>query len=320
MNRHHQATFNPRTLKPTASDGSGRTFAYCTLENGFGMIQLINLNSERPGVTARFKRIVRAGTKPVIPARRDPQTGALVAKLANGGSEAMLALKANQAAPQAWRHADGTPATGFECAINYPQRLSAVEAKLFDLVFRLDNLPQPTDMPVFEFAGAIRSAAGGKVEFRDRADEALLPVQVVWPLSANSASARVGIPLAEWHTIRSFEPFSRGFTKTRIGDDPPWEIDVHAAGVATQGAQVTVIFGWEYPNWNLRVVARRSRGADVLGVTDATVNSGPTTTKTYVFPGRTLDEVQNFQVQAQPLEWVDLGNLNLVYMLETARP
>ncbi len=320
VDRHHQGVFRPRTLKPTENDGSGRTFAYRTRENGFGILQLLKLDAQRGELHVRFKQILRAGAKPAVQARRDFSSGAVTTKLGNGGSVTLVALKPSHEPSRAWRRPDGSLLAGFECSIQHSNRLSAVEARLFDVLFRLQNLPRPVDMPVFEFAGAIRSAAGGKVVSGDMANDGLLPVQVVWPLSAKSASARLGIPLAEWHTIRSLESFTRSFSKTRIGDDPPWDIEMHTAGVGTKGAQVTVVFGRPYPDWNLRVMASLPGGTLVPGIADTTLKNGPATTTTFVFPGLTLDQVRNFQVQAQPLQWVDLGSLSLTAAIETAKP
>lgn len=317
IQRLHEGRFHPRVLQPYPEGQLPSTFGFRTRERGTGILQLLAFNPERPGATVRFKRILRAGEKLSVEAKPDQETGALVAKLTNGGSVALVAIKPAQGASDAWRRADGTPATNINCTVNYPQRLSAVEAQLFDLLFRLDRLPEPTMTPVFEFAGAIRSAIGDKEIIRGGADDSLLPVQVVWPNSKRSASARVGIPRTGWHTIRSFEPISRSFTKTRIGDDPKWEIEMHAAGAGTKGAQITVVFATNYPAWNLRVLASRSRQPDVIGVLDAAVTNGPAATRTYVFPGLMLNDVQNFQVQAQPLEWVEFAHLNLATLNST---
>lgn len=189
--------------------------------------------------------------------------------------------------------------------------MSAGAAQRFDLLFRVQDVPVPAETPVFEFSRALRSAAGGRASIRGAGDASLLPVQVVWPEGEKSATARVGIPRAGWHTIRSFEPVSRSFTKTRLGEDPNWEIEMHAAGDGTLGAQVTVVFGRADPDWNLRVVAVRSRAPEVPGFAYARSGSGAATTTTYVFPTLQLTEVQNFQVQAQPLEWAEFPGLQL---------
>lgn len=94
---------------------------------------------------------------------------------------------------------------------------------------------------------------------------------------------------------------------------------MHTAGDGTRGAQVTVVFGRAYPHWNLRVSAVRSRAAHVPGLADARSSNGAATTTTYVFPGLKLAEVQNFQVQAQPLEWVEFTGLQLERTRDMAR-
>ncbi|MCW5550578.1 MAG: serine/threonine protein kinase [Verrucomicrobiae bacterium] len=318
--RLYLGQYRPSTLKLRENGQLPATFGFRTREGGTGLLQLVTFDPEGPGATVRFKRILRAGDKMPLQAKLDPQTGDLVAKLANGGSVAFVAIKSAHDVSDGWRRADGARAIGINCSVDYPQRLSAVEAQLFDLLFRLEKLPEPTMTPVFEFAGAIRSSTGDKETIRGRANDDLLPVQVVWPNSKRSASARVGIPRAGWHTIRSIEPISRGFTKTRIGDDPKWEIEMHAAGVGTKGAQITVVYTTNYPGWNLRVLASRSRLPDVTGILDAAVTNGPAATKTYVFPGLLLKDVQNFQVQAQPLEWVEFRNLKLARATEPMHP
>jgi hypothetical protein len=319
--RLYQGQYAPKLLKPAEPDGLPATFAFRTREGGIGVLQLVALDDQRPGASVRIKRLVRPGAKPATAqARRDPRTGELVARLAQGGTVALVAIRPAEAKADAWRRADGDAAPGLDCTVEYPQPLSAVAARRFDLLFRVQDVPEAAGPPGFEFPRAIRSAAGGRASVRGAGEESLLPVQVVWPETERLASARVGIPRAGWHTIRSFEPVSRSFTKTRLGEDPNWEIEMHAAGDGTLGAQVTVVFGRAYPDWNLRVTAVRSRAADVPGVVDARVSNGPTTTTTYVFPGLKLAEVQNFQVQVQPLEWVEFAGLQLERAQDTARP
>lgn len=224
--RLYQGQYAPKVLKPAEPAGLPATFAFRTREGGIGMLQLVAFNEQRPGVTVRIKRLVRPGGRlAAVRAQHDSRTGELVAWLSEGGSVALVAIRSAETNADAWWRADGDAAPGLNCTVEYPQPLSAVAAQRFDMLFQVHDVPNPAESPVFEFPRAIRSAAGGRVSVRGVADKSLLPVQVVWPEGEKSASARVGIPRAGWHTIRSFEPVSRSFTKTRLGEDPNWEIE-----------------------------------------------------------------------------------------------
>lgn len=140
----------------------------------------------------------------------------------------------------------------------------------------------------------------------------IVSLRALWPDTATNAALRVGVPLAPWRAVRSYEPLTRSFSKTSFGEEPRWNLELHAAGVGTKGAQLTVVFGTNYPGWNLRVVASRLGQAPAVGETDGSVTNGPAITRTFVFPElKTLDAVQNFQVQAQPVEWVEFKDLSL---------
>lgn len=321
MEQWPQKLSHPRTLTP---DHVPATYAYRTREQGFGLIQIVAFDPQRPGVTVRIKRVVRAGADPVARARQDTQTGALVASLPQGGSLALVAMGDSSQAPGNWWRADGRAVDGWAATVLNPQRLSGSEARSIDLLFQFQGVPGPSTTPVFQFEGAYRSLVGGVVIRSESQPSAkvpatafgtsnlLPPVQVVWPLTKQTGTARVGIPLADWHMIGSYEPFSRSFTRTRTGDDPPWNIQFQTAANGLTGAQITVIFSAEYPQWNLRVIATRSRQAEIVGLIDASTTKGASTTRTYLFPGLTLAEVANFAVQAQPLHWVEFADLALI--------
>ncbi len=61
INRLHRGLFHPRTLKELRQGEFPATYAYRTREQGYGMIQLVSFDPQRPGATVRLRRVVRAG-------------------------------------------------------------------------------------------------------------------------------------------------------------------------------------------------------------------------------------------------------------------
>jgi len=266
--------------------------------------------------TVQFRNVrTPAGAVRVIQARRDRQTGEQVGRLPGQGTVTLVAVRA--AGSTTWSRPDGAPAKGvapqFALDFDHSFATSNVAGRLWQVLLQAKHLPSPEDYVHFEFPGVLdRFFTGGAIVPQVGANPGMVSLHVLWPDSATNATMRVGVPMAPWHPIRSFEPFSRSFTKTSWGDEPKWNIEMHTAGVGTKGAQITVVLGTNYPGWNLRLIASRAGGGDVLGLADASATNGPATTSTYVFPSLTkLDDVQNFQVQAQPVEWVEFHNLTL---------
>ncbi len=72
INRLHRGTFHPRTLKELRPGEFPSTYAYRTREQGYGMIQLVAFDPERPGATVRLKRVVRPGGNPRGSGARQP--------------------------------------------------------------------------------------------------------------------------------------------------------------------------------------------------------------------------------------------------------
>ncbi len=74
IDRLQQAAFRPRVLKPTPDRPLPSVYAYRTREDGFGMVQLVGFDPERPGVTLRLRRVERP-PHPVQASAGTPGTG-----------------------------------------------------------------------------------------------------------------------------------------------------------------------------------------------------------------------------------------------------
>lgn len=309
----------PRELTPKNPDhGTPPAYAFRTREGGLGLIRFVEFRNTRTGFTVQLKQVTPAsGAVGVIRAQRDGKTGELVGRLPGRGVVTLSALRPGGAGATEWWRPDGRPVDGIapqfaeDFARSFPT--SNVPGRLWQLLLRAEHLPSPEDDLHFEFPGVLnRFFTGGAVVPSGGANPGVVFLHALWPDSATNATVRVGVPMAQWHTIRSYEPLSRSFTKTSLGDDPRWNLELHAAGVGTKGAQITVVIGTNYPGWNLRVLATRLGQDPAVGAADASVTNGPSVTRTFVFPElKTLDAVQNFQVQAQPVQWVEFADLAL---------
>ena len=257
--------------------------------------------------------LVDSGVKPALKAKLDPRTHTLYGDVSNGRRVSLLALRA--ANSEAWMRPDNTPAADFDGAINYGAELAASPGRRFDLVFRITGLEHPDAGEEYEFPQALRSQVGGYFYFRGGdGTPAATPVQVVWPDSVEAVSFRVGLAMGEWQTIQSYDPLGGKVVSLDPKNRSPRDLKIHTAAVGAKGLQLTIVYGTNYPGWNLRAVAAASKpfSFEFIGEHDSSVTNGSVVTATYVFTGLSgLDQVNEFRAQACPLEWVEFEGVRL---------
>jgi hypothetical protein len=307
---------SPRELRPTPD--TTPAYAFRTREGGLGLLRIVEVTGNGQKFVLQLRHATRADEGPrVLRAKRDPESHVQIARLPGTGSLELLALR--PAGGPSWLRPDGHSAKDVppHFASDFDASFatnSALGGRHFQLLLRADRLPAPTEPLIFDYQPQPlqRHSTGGAKVPAEGPNSGLVAVHALWPDSTTNATLRVRVPMASWHSIGGYEPLSGSRGRTSTGNDPRWNLELHAAGVGTQGAQITVVFGTNYPGWNLRVVATRLGGPVETGHLGASATNGSSETRTYVFPGfKTLDAVQNFQVQAQPVEWVEFAGITL---------
>lgn len=252
---------------------------------------------------------------PILHAQLDPGTHTLRGRLPDGRVVALLALR--DADGESWMRPDNTPATGFDGAINFGAELDPSRGRRIDMVFEITGSQHSDASPEFEFRQGLQSIVGGNFYYRGGdGSNAGTPVQVIWPESAELVSLRVGMPVGEWQTIQRYEPSSQTFLPWLPGKGSPTDIRIQTATMGAKGLQLTVVHRNHYPGWNLRAVAATSAPFhfEFTGEVDGSVTNGSVVTTAYVFPAlndMSRFKVDEFKVQACPVEWVEFEGLRL---------
>ncbi len=298
----------PRELRPDPD--STPAYAFRTREGGLGLLRIVEVTDNGQKFVLQLRHAVPAsGVSRVLRATLDPQARTLVARLPGRGRVELVAIK--QARGNTWFAPDRTPSVDRATGLILDWPVDGLPGRPLQLLLRAEQLPAGAEPLNFEFPGTLPGSRSVWLPPQRTPHPGLIPLVVSGPDTATNASLRVGVPMAPWRTIRGYEPLTRSFSKTSFGEEPRWNIEMHAAGIGTRGAQITIVFGTNYPGWNLRVVATRLGQPPVVGMADARVSNGASVTRTYVFPElKSLDAVQNFQAQAQPVEWIEFADLN----------
>jgi predicted Ser/Thr protein kinase len=316
---------SPLELRPAPD--TTPAYAFRTRDSGLGLLRIVEVTGNGQGFVIQLRHAARPSDAPrVQQAKLDPQSNTLRARLPGRGSLELLALRS--AVDAAWQRPNGeraeviAPELASQFDASFPT-LSAPGGRPWQMLLRAEHLPAPADHLHFEYQPQPlhRGFTSEAIVPREGPPPGIVSLQALWPEAITNATLRVSVPMAPWHPIGSYEPLSGSRGRTSTGNDPRWNLEMHAAGVGTKGAQLTVVFGTNYPGWNLRVVATRLGQSPVVGLANGSVTNGSAITGTFVFPElRALEEVQNFQVQAQPVEWVDFRNLPLATPANTAQP
>jgi hypothetical protein len=307
---------SPRELRPVPD--TTPAYAFRTRDGGLGLLRIVEVTDNGQKFVLQLRHAVRPGDAPrVLRAKLDPQSHTQIARLPGSGSLELLALRS--AGSAAWLRPGGQRNEGI--APRFASEFDAIfgasptlGGRRWQMLLHAEQLPAPAEHLQFKFQPQpmhLGFTSEAMVP-SDGPHPGVVSLRVLWPATATNGTLWVGVPTAPWHSIGSYEPLSGSRGRTSKGNDPRRNLELHAAGVGTKGAQITVVFGTNYPRWNLRVIATRLGLAPAVGTADVSATNGPAITRTFVFPElKTLDAVQNFQVQAQPVEWVEFADLNL---------
>jgi predicted Ser/Thr protein kinase len=266
-----------------------------------GIIQGAILRHELPGIFKKAAQQVAA---------KDAKSGALVARLPNGGTLELLAISEAGALSNEWWRPDGSPHAPTTFEIKTPGRMSVPDTVAKNLVFRFVNLPEGATFPIFECLPRSGYSTGDTVRRDGQVLENTWPVQMAWSGSARAVTMRLGVSLESWHTVATSDLKNHNVTSTRLAGDPNWTVNFHHASERNGQAQLTVVRDLDDGFWQTRIVAVDHGGVEHAELRGTGTPVEKTATWTYTFP-LPLKQVKEFRAQIRPLHWVEFRDVAL---------
>jgi hypothetical protein len=248
----------------------------------------------------------------------DPSTGVLAARLPNGGIAELLAVAAGNTAPNQWWRPDGTSISDSLFALIEPTFSSLPSVNGTELVFRFSEMPPTVGSSKLDFrptaigSGAHRVLVGGKTLEGNWNIKELnngWGVSAFFPKGTQSGSLRLGFGLGSWQTVLTCDANGREHGRWMLENQTNLQIHVHQISETADGATATVLLGKAASeDWNVRVTA-----LDINGVEHSALYPKQKTesVQTYVIRNVSVAKVREFQVQVNPVHWVEFRGVLL---------
>ena len=278
------------------------------------------VNYGLPAIKRQFRSSQAAQTGRINPGDRT-----MYVNLPGRGKVELLALAYPEAAPNNWWRPDGTPVPDELWDIENPGVNSYSNALVVStnrqMILRHSDLPD-VNGPFFEFDAGVGSVSGGYVMQGDRHLERANGLLLAMPPKLKTVNVRVGLGLQPWRTVATRQAQNESSSSQSRPDDPPWGVIFNAVSDTAEGAQVTVVMSAENRLWQRRIVAVDTNGTERSYTSGQGTPVGESCTWTYTFRNFTLSHLREFQLQVQPVHWVEFRKvrLNPSRNLPTPRP
>jgi len=239
-------------------------------------------------------------------------TGTLAVTLANGTTVELLALAHATAEPFQWWRPDGTPHPNAIFDIQGPAGMLGNDRPRTKLAFKVTGSTGAMETASYEFEPSAGISAGGEVWQNGGKVTGGWPVVAAWAHVTNQATLRFGLRFDNWRNVAVFMPNKPSRTETStVSGDPKWITKLNHYSDDGSNTLVTAILSRETRQWRMRMVAVDMDGREHFY---SRANSTPeehTETWTYTFPNLTVDRIRQFNVQVQPVHWVEFRNVPL---------
>ncbi len=268
---------------------------------------VLQFNWLQPWLKEQFRE---ASRKQV--AVRDTQSGAFTARLPNGTTIELLALASGDAEPNQWWRPDGTPIENVTFEIQGPGEMQGADRLRSKFAFKVTDWPSIMETASYDFVPAAGVSAGGSVWQNGEKLAGAWPIRVSWAYATNRATLRFGFRYDPWRTIaaQSMKDPSRSFNQVAAGD-PKWISTFNHISDNGTNTLVTAVLNPETKQWRMRIVAVDTDGKEHSHNRANTTPAENTETWTCTFANLTLNRVKEFQVQVQPVHWVEFRDVAL---------
>ncbi|HXG47411.1 MAG TPA: serine/threonine-protein kinase, partial [Methylomirabilota bacterium] len=236
------------------------------------------------------------------------RTGVPGVTLPNGVVLELLAVTDAGSAADDWWTPAGRRVEGSNLALEGlpPWGTPGVTPK--DLVFRL-HPPLPAGQ-----IGAIQAdpasgwVPGTHARMNGQSLTGAVPVRMAWPDRVQNVTVRLGVGMAPWQTLATFNPKNQTSSHRSVERDLYRSVEFHQSGQGREGAVLTFLYDEGNERTQLEMVAVDADGAEHRASTTSTTTRGRRVTATYSYALR-LERVQEFRALVRPLRWVEFRNV-----------
>lgn len=245
-------------------------------------------------------------------ARINPATRTLTATLPNGTTIELLGLATGDGAPNQWWRPDGTPLSNAVIDIQGPAIMLGNDRPRTKFAFKVTDSTRAMETAAYEFEPSAGVSAGGEVWQNGEKVAGGWPMVAAWTHVTNQATLRFGLRFDTWRNVAVFTPNKPARTETStVSGDPKWIAKLNNYSDDGSNTLVTAILNRETKQWRIRMVAVDTDGREHFYIRANSTPEDRTETWTYTFPNLTVDRVDQFQVQVQPVHWVEFQNVAL---------
>jgi predicted Ser/Thr protein kinase len=245
-------------------------------------------------------------------ARINPATRTLAVTLTNGTTIELLGLALGDGAPNQWWRPDGTPLSSAAIDIRGPADMLGNDRMRTKFAFKVTGSTWAMETATYEFEPSAGVSAGGEVWQNGEQVDGGWPLIAAWTHVTNRATLRFGLRFDTWRNIAVFTPNEPKRTETStVSGDPKWIARLNHYGDDGTNTLVTAVLNRELKNWRMRVVAVDADGLEHAYSHAINTPADHTETWTCTFSNLTMDRIEKFQVQVQPVHWVEFRNVPL---------
>ncbi len=252
------------------------------------------------------------GKVPAQVAKIVSASGTLAAALPNGTTIELLGLANGNAAPNQWWRPDGTPMPNTILDIQGPAEMQDNDRPHTKFAFKVNGSMRAMETATYEFEPSVGISAGGEVWENGGKVAGGWPIVAAWAYVTNQATLRFGLCFDTWRNIAVFTPDKPSLTETlTMAGDPKWIANLNHYSDDGSNTLVTAVLNNDMKDWRMRIVAVDSEGKEHPYSRGSGTPMEDSATWTCTFPNLTVDRIRQFNVQVQPVHWVEFRNVAL---------
>ncbi|HSH17689.1 MAG TPA: hypothetical protein VLD18_16735, partial [Verrucomicrobiae bacterium] len=241
-----------------------------------------------------------------------PASGTLAVTLANGTTIELLGLANGDGAPNQWWRPDGTPIPQTVLDVQGPADMLGNDRPRTKFAFKVTGSTWAMETATYEFEPSAGISAGGQVWQNGEKIAGGWPMVAAWAHVTNQATLRFGLRFDNWRNVAVFMPNKPSRTETStVSGDPKWIANLNHYSDDGSNTLVTAVLNRESRHWRMRLVAVDGDGKQHFYHRANVTPAESTETWTCTFPNLTVDRIEKFQVQVQPVHWVEFRNVPL---------
>src|SRR5690606_31262562 len=241
-----------------------------------------------------------------------PASGTLAVTLANGTTIELLGLANGDGAPNQWWRPDGTPIPQTVLDVEGPAEMLGNDRMRTKFAFKVTGSTWAMETANYEFEPSAGISAGGEVWQNGEKIAGGWPMVAAWAHVTNRATLRFGLRFDTWRNVAVFTPNEPKRTETStVSGDPKWIAKLNHYGDDGTNTLVTAVLNRELKNWRMRIVAVDLEGKEHAYSRGSGTQMEDAATWTCTFANLTVARIKQFQVQVQPVHWVEFPNVLL---------